>query len=170
MATYGIVLFYPDSPQEDELMLSHVLAQSIDFTAGFPSSQAKAETAATAETVFSIQHDGDEVGTCTFAAAGKVGTYAAAADFTVAPGETFGIVAPATADATLADISFTIVGVPTAGTVSPKPVDLTGTVKVRTVVVGKLTFTPSLIGSVSMGRTQVNGKLSVTHDVAVFNG
>lgn len=170
MSTYGIVLFYPDKPAADELMLSHVLAQSIDFTAGLPTSRAKAETAATAETVFSIQHDATEVGTVTFAAAGTTGTYAAAADFTIAPGELFKIVAPATPDATLADITFTVTGTTTAGTVSPKPVDIKGTVKVRAVVVGKLSFTPDLAGSVTMGKTLVNGKLSVTHDLAVFNG
>lgn len=46
---------------------------------------------------------------------------------------------------------------------------LAGTVKVRTVVVGKLSFTPDLSGSVSAGRTHVNGKLSVTHDWALFS-
>lgn len=168
MATYGIVLFYPDKPQADELMLSHVLAQSIDFTAGLPTSQALAETAATAETVFSIQHEGSEVGIVTFAESGTVGTYAASADFTIAPGETFQILAPSTPDATLANIAFTITGTTTAGTVAPKPVDITGTVKVRAVVVGKLSLTPDLSGSVSTGKTRVNGTLSVTHDSALF--
>lgn len=169
MATYGIVLFYPDSPQADELMLLHVLAQSIDFTDGLPGSQALASTAATAETVFSIQYEGVEVATCTFAAAGTVGTYAATSEFTIAPGETFSIVAPASPDATLADITFTITGTTTAGTTAPSPVNMEGEITMSTAVTGCLSFVPSLAGSIRTGKTQVNGRISVTHDWAIFN-
>lgn len=169
MATYGIVLFYPSSPTADELMLLHVLAQSIDFADGLPGSQALAATAATAETVFSIQHDGVEVGTCTFAAAGTVGTFAAAAEFTIAAGETFSIVAPSTPDATLADITFTITGTTTAGTSAPSPVNFEGTISMTTVCTGRLTYVPELVGSISTGKTRVNGRMSVTHDIGVFN-
>ena len=169
MATYGIVLFYPDKPTGDELILLHVLAQSIDFADGLPGSQALAATAATAETVFSIQHEGVEVGTCTFSAAGAVGAYAAAAEFTIAAGETFSIVAPATADATLADITFTVTGTTTAGTTAPSPVNLEGAISMTTVCTGRLTSVPELVGSISTGKARVNGRLSVTHDIGVFN-
>lgn len=169
MATYGIVLFYPESPAADELMLLHVLAQSIDFADGLPGSRAVAATAATAETVFSIQHDGVEVGTVTFAPSGTVGTFAAASEFTIAAGETFSIVAPATPDVTLADVTFTITGTTTAGTTAPSPVNLEGTISMTTVCTGRLTFIPSLAGSISTGKTRVNGRLSVTHDLALFN-
>ena len=169
MATYGIVLFYPDKPAASELMLLHVLAQSIDFTDGLPGSQALAGTAATAETVFSLQREGVEVGACTFAAAGTVGTYAAASEFTIGPGETFSIVGPATPDATLADITFTITGTTTAGSTAPSPVNLEGEITMSTAVNGRLSFVPSLAGSIRTGKTQVNGRLSVTHDLAIFN-
>ena len=169
MATYGIVLFYPDSPQADELMLLHVLAQSIDFTDGLPGSQALAGTAATAETVFSIKHEGVEVGTCTFAAAATIGTYAASSEFTIASGETFSIVAPATADTTLADIAFTVTGTTTAGTSAPSPVNMQGEITMSAAVTGRLSFVPGLAGSIRVGKTQVNGRLSVDHDLAIFN-
>jgi hypothetical protein len=168
MATYGIVLFYPDQPATSELMLLHVLAQSIDFADGLPGSQALAKTAATAETVFTIKHGATTVGTCTFAAAGTVGIYAAAAEFTIAAGETFSIEAPASPDATLADITFTITGTPTAGTSAPRPVNLLGQCKSRTVCVGQLTQTPTLSGVISAGPLDANGRLSVTHDLSIF--
>ena len=168
MATYGIVLFYPDKPSASELMLLHVLAQSIDFTDGLPGGQALAGTAATAETVFSIQREGVEVGTCTFAAAGTTGTYAAASEFTIGPGETFSIVGPSTPDATLADITFTVVGTTTAGTSAPSPVNLEGAITLSTSVTGRLSSVPGLAGSIRTGKTQVNGRLSITHDWSLF--
>ena len=103
MAAYGIVLFYPASPIADELMLLHVLTQQVVFRAGLARSKAVAVTAATAENVFSLKHDGTEVATITFAAGQDVGTFTAAADFTIPGSGKFTIHAPATADATLAN-------------------------------------------------------------------
>lgn len=169
MATYGIVFFNPYRTTADQLLLLHVLSQSIDFADNLPGSQAVAGTAANAETVFSIQHDGTEVATCTFAAAGTVGTFAAASEFTIAAGETFSIVGPSTPDATLADITFTVVGTTTAGTSAPSPVNLEGAITLSTSVTGRLSSVPGLAGSIRTGKTQVNGRLSVTHDLAIFN-
>lgn len=46
---------------------------------------------------------------------------------------------------------------------------LTGSITISPVVVGRLSKVPTLSGSVRMGKTQVNGRLSVTHDLAIFN-
>jgi hypothetical protein len=110
MAAYGIVLFYPASPIADELMLLHVLTQQVVFRAGLARSKAVSVTGATAETVFSLKHDNTEKATITFAAGQSVGTFTAAADFTIPVGGKFTVHAPATADATLADISITVEG------------------------------------------------------------
>jgi hypothetical protein len=110
MAQYGIVPFYPGQPDGGELMLLHVLTQAVKFSAGLPESKAVAVTAATAETIFSIKHDGTEVATVTFAAGQSTGTFTAAASFVIPVDGKFTITAPATADATLADIAFTVVG------------------------------------------------------------
>lgn len=173
MATYGIVLFYPDSPQADELMLLHVLAQPITLPDGLNSSRALADTAATTETVFSIKHAIPpsapvEVGTVTFAAAGTVGTYAATADVTINAGETFSIVAPATADATLANITFTVVAETVPDTRAGR-VNLEGLIISRTVVTGRLTPMLGLQADIDMGQVSVTGRLSVTHSWALFN-
>jgi hypothetical protein len=110
MAQYGIVLFYPGQPDGDELMLLHALSQAVKFSAGLVDSKAVSVTAATAETIFSIAHDGTEVATVTFAAGQSVGTFTAAASFVIPVNGKFTITAPTVPDATLADITFTVVG------------------------------------------------------------
>ena len=68
-------------------------------------------TGATAEAVFNLATDGGAAwGTITFAAAGTTGTFAAAADEEVSAGSLVTLTAPASADATLADIAFSLVG------------------------------------------------------------
>lgn len=110
MSQYGIVVFNPGKTAGNQLLLLHALTQAVKFSAGLPESKAVSVTAATAETIFSIKHDGIEVATVTFAAGQSVGTFTAAASFVIPVDGKFTITAPATADATLADITFTVVG------------------------------------------------------------
>lgn len=110
MAAYGIVLFYPGQPATSELMLLHVLTQQVKFSAGLTRSKAVAVTGATAETVFSLKHDGTEKATITFAAGQSTGTFTAAADFTIPVAGKFTISAAGIPDGTLADISITVEG------------------------------------------------------------
>lgn len=67
---------------------------------------AEADTAATATTVFEVRKNGTQVGTLTWAASGTVPTLATTGNAAVsfAAGNFIDIKAPATADATLADI------------------------------------------------------------------
>jgi hypothetical protein len=110
MAQYGIVLFYPGSPDADELMLLHVLKRAVKFPVGLAESGVVSDVAATAETVFIIKHEGTQVATATFAAGQSVGTFTAAASFVIPVDEKFSIIAPTVPDATLSGISFTVVG------------------------------------------------------------
>lgn len=109
--SYTVAAYRKGLPAASDLTMLHVLAQTVKFAAGLPGSQARARVAATADTVFSIQHDESEVGTCTFLADQSVGVYEAVSDFTVTPGQFLSVVAPADQDATLEDVAFTIVGV-----------------------------------------------------------
>ena len=79
---------------------------------GLSSSSAKAGTAATASTVFTIKHNGTSVGTITFAISGTVGTFSFTGTVNVAIGDTLQVVAPASPDATLADINVLLEGAP----------------------------------------------------------
>lgn len=80
------------------------------FTASTTASSAKASVAATASTVFTIKKNGSTtMGTFTFAAAGTTATVSITAG-AVSAGDLITIEGPATADATLADISFLLKG------------------------------------------------------------
>jgi len=89
---------------------SHIVSRGFSLPANLTSSQAVAQTAATASTVYSIQKNAVEFGTITFAAAGTVGTFVAASSATFVAGDILSIVAPTPADTTLADIDITLAG------------------------------------------------------------
>lgn len=71
---------------------------------------AAADVAATASCTFTLQKNGSAIGTVTFAAAGTVGTVSITSSTSVAAGDVLTLVAPAAADATLANIAFTLAG------------------------------------------------------------
>lgn len=70
---------------------------------------ARVETVATASTVFDIQHNGASIGTMTFAAGINTGTVVLPAT-NFASGDRLHVIAPGSADATLADLSFSFAG------------------------------------------------------------
>lgn len=93
------------------VVLTFVAPVAMTFKAGLADSAAEAGTGATAEAIFNIQTDGGAAwGTITFAAAGTTGTFAAAADEEVAAGSVVTITGPGSADASLADIAFSLTG------------------------------------------------------------
>ena len=106
---YDVGVNYIGAPTASAVLIRLPLTRVVDFDFGGGVSQAVAGTAATAETIFSIKKDGVEIGTCTFAAAGTTGTFSGETDFT--PGEVITLVAPASPDATLADLGFVLSGV-----------------------------------------------------------
>ena len=104
-ALSGFVLSCGGKPEASEIV---VIAEApYAFTANSASCSAKAVTAATASTVFTIYNGAATVGTFTFAASANIATASITAG-TIAKGDLIRIVAPATADATLSDISFTV--------------------------------------------------------------
>jgi len=72
------------------------------FSSATARSFARARVAATASTVFTVKRNGTTVATVTFAAGATVGIWSAAVTWT--DGDFATVEAPATADATLADI------------------------------------------------------------------
>lgn len=95
-------------PANGETSVRFVTVRAFNIAANFSGSYAKSSIAATASTVFSVQKNGSQVATITFASAGTSGTFSTQAAVSFAAGDRFSIVAPATADATLADIDFAI--------------------------------------------------------------
>jgi Putative phage tail protein len=101
---------YHGKPTANLALQSYVFAASAVAPAGLPGSQGAAATAATATTTFSIRRNGTQIGTMTFASAANTATFAMASATTFNPGDVLAIVAPATPDATLADLAWTIMG------------------------------------------------------------
>jgi len=102
--------FFPGAPTASQLILLHVFSRSVTFPSGLTGSNGKAKTAATAQTDIDIKKNGSSVGTIRFAASGTVPTFIMASQTTFAAGDYMEWIAPATPDATLADISVTLAG------------------------------------------------------------
>lgn len=105
--------FVAGTPGVSAKVLRYVFNRTVVFQDDFAGSRATADTAATASTVFSIKKNGTSIGTITFASSGTTGTFATTGSTveTFAAGDVLSIVAPGSADATLADISFNLAGI-----------------------------------------------------------
>lgn len=89
-----------------------VFPAPIAFTipAGLSGSRMVAGTAATGTSVFTLKKNGTSFGTMTFAAAGTTATLSAASATAVSTSDIITITAPGTADATLANVGWTVIG------------------------------------------------------------
>lgn len=104
--------FYPGAPTASAKVLRIPVARTVSFSANFSGSYAKASANATGSTAFDVQKNGSSIGTITFAAGASTATFASAggAAQSLAAGDVLSIVAPATPDATLADIGIVLAG------------------------------------------------------------
>lgn len=109
---YDIPIFSPGVLTDGMVIMAFLMARPIDFLANFSGAAIEAGVAATSQTVLSIKKEGAEVGTITFAASGTTGTFASTGGVAVSytTFEKYSIEAPATADATLADLVGVIPG------------------------------------------------------------
>ena len=100
--------FYPGAPTANALLLVSPLVLAATFPANFAGCRVEAEIAATATTVLTVKLGATTIGTATFAAGGTVATLATTSG-TVKPftgADKLFFVAPATPDATLANVSW----------------------------------------------------------------
>ena len=109
-APFDIGSFYVGAPTSSFALMRYVFTRAVTFPSGLTGSQGLALVAATAQTDVDIQKNGVSVGTMRWAAAGTVATFIAASPITMAAGDELRLIAPGTADATLADLFFTLAG------------------------------------------------------------
>jgi hypothetical protein len=104
---YDILCGIVGKPSNGEVVLLFVAPRAFRIPANAAGSYLKAGIAATGSSVFSIQKNGAQFLTATVAGSGTTATFSGSqTDF--AAGDVLKIVAPATADATLADIAITL--------------------------------------------------------------
>jgi len=102
--------FKAGQPAADEVLLHLPIARRTRMKVDLAGSHAVAITAATAQTDFDIQRNGGSFATMRFGAGGTTASFIAASETVLDPGDVLGIVAPASIDATLADIGFAFAG------------------------------------------------------------
>jgi len=101
---------YNGSPTSNLVLQSYVFAAPATVPVEFSGSRGTAGTAATATSVFAIQKNGADIGTMSFAASATTATFTLSSATVFNPGDTFTIIAPATPDATLTNLAWTIMG------------------------------------------------------------
>jgi len=106
--------FKPGQPGASEVLLRVPVARRTRFAAGLAGSHGSAGMAATNQTDFDVRRNGVSFGTMRFAASATTATFIAASETILDPGDVLSVVAPASPDATLSDLGFTL-----AGTLAP---------------------------------------------------
>jgi Putative phage tail protein len=111
-ATVAVVTgtFVNGTPAAGLVLQRYVFAMAVTFPAGLAGSQGTAGTAATAITTFKIQKNGVNIGAMLFATAATTATFTMTSATTFNAGDVLTLVAPAVADATLADLAWTFIG------------------------------------------------------------
>ena len=99
--------FHPGITSNSELIFLYPISRQTEFPENLTGSHAIAGTAATGSSTFSIKKNGVEFATLNFAGAATIATFTAASATTFSPGDYLSVVAPGSADGTLADIGFT---------------------------------------------------------------
>ena len=109
---YDVVAFYENSPVDGQVLSAIKMTRPVTFSEDFAGSQGFAETQATANTVFSVEKNGTEVGTITFLATTTTPVFAttSSGDLTYTTADILKIVSPTPADAGLSGISLTLKG------------------------------------------------------------
>lgn len=98
------------APAAGEVVLRTVLARPVALAADFAGSVGAAGTAATADADFDVRRNGASIGTIRFAAGSDTATFIAASAVTLQPTDLLMVVASASPDATLADVTVTLAG------------------------------------------------------------
>lgn len=108
---YDVGVFIPGTPSASQVCLRYTAVRAFRFADNFASSDANVRTNPTATTTFDIKKNGTTIGTVAFSTAGAPTFTTSGTGYeTFAAGDILEIVAPGTPDATIADISITLLG------------------------------------------------------------
>ena len=111
---FDVITFYPNVPSASAICMQAITPQPVTFPLGLTTSYAVASIPATAPTTFTINWVSGTtvtaVGTAVFAEGGTLATFTFTSAVVTAAGDIIQIVGPSTPDATLANVSFALVG------------------------------------------------------------
>ncbi|PBB21131.1 DUF2793 domain-containing protein [Mesorhizobium sp. WSM4313] len=107
---YDVMMFCPGVTANSAVMTRIVVPRAVTFPSGLSGSYASATVAATAATTLTIKQNGASIGTINFALGATTATFTFASPVTTSAGDVITVTNQATADATLANISITLVG------------------------------------------------------------
>lgn len=105
-----LAAFKNGAPASSEVVLRAIATRAFTVPIDAAGSQMTAGIAATASTTFDLARNGTNFGTVQFAAAGTIATWTVASATAFAAGDILTIVAPASPDATLANLVWAIAG------------------------------------------------------------
>jgi hypothetical protein len=101
---------WPGSPAASQIIERYIFATAVTFPAGLTGTYGASGIAATALAGFTIAKNGTAIGTMSFAAGATSASFTMAAATAFGPGDVLTIAAPATQDATLANLAWTLSG------------------------------------------------------------
>jgi hypothetical protein len=108
-APFAALLYVDGAPDAAEVVARLALPYAVAFASAFAGSVARTQTMATASAAFSLTKNGSGIGSLSFAASATSGTFGGAgASFAI--GDVLGVVAPVAPDATLANVSISLLG------------------------------------------------------------
>lgn len=108
---YDVGVFIPGTPTASQVCLRYTAVRGFRFADNFASSDANVVTNPTATTTFDIKKNGTTIGTVAFNTSGAPTFTTSGSGFeTFAASDILEIVAPASPDATISDISITLLG------------------------------------------------------------
>ncbi len=111
---FDVITFYPNTPVQSAICMQAITPQPVTFPIGLTNSYAVASTPATATATFTINWVSGStvtaVGTAVFGAGGTSAVFTFTSAVVTAAGDIIQIVGPTTPDATLANVSFALVG------------------------------------------------------------
>ena len=109
-APFDIALYFPGQPEAAERLLKLEVARGFTLPADLAGSRGHADTAVTVSAELAILKNGVAVGSITFAAGSQDAAFALTGGLALVPGDRLELVAPATQDATVAGLAFTLIG------------------------------------------------------------
>jgi hypothetical protein len=101
---------FSGTPSGNQQIFRYVFAGTVIFPVGLAGSAGNAGTAATASATFKLEQNGTQVGTMVFAAGATTASFTMGAATTFHGGDVLTIVAPSPADASLANLAWSLVG------------------------------------------------------------